>query len=107
VVGQQHKRINREEMLTPHGDDGGAAGVSANFSTQPGIALIGDMGEELTATRSVKTTIIGHEHRRSGWYQSAQSAGRVHPRSDAPQKSRKMQDGALAALNAPYESGLV
>ena len=71
MVGQEHKRINRERMLAAHGDDRFAEDVPADVSTEPGIALICDVGEEVATTRSIEAAVIWHGNGRNGWYKSA------------------------------------
>ena len=47
VVGQQHKRINGKGMFLPHGDYGFSQSLSAQVGAKPGVALVGDVGEEV------------------------------------------------------------
>jgi len=44
----------------PHRDDGFPQCLPAQVGAKPGVALIGDVGEEVAATGQVKAAIVGH-----------------------------------------------
>jgi hypothetical protein len=52
--------LNFKGMLLLHMAQSMAQGGSAQFCTKPGLALVGDLGDEVSAVGCVGAAVVGH-----------------------------------------------